>query len=57
MRVKVEWWAFYLYSLAIGYACLMVLGPLDPTLFRDAPPKIRKTARRHAYERAEVITW
>jgi hypothetical protein len=55
--MKAEWWIFYLYSLVIGYACLMVLRPLDPTLFLDGPPKIRKTARRHAYERAGVIAW
>jgi hypothetical protein len=57
MGVKTEWWVFYLYSCAIGWALPLVMGPLDPVLFLYGPSRIRRNARRHAYERAGVITW
>jgi hypothetical protein len=56
-RMKIEWWIFYIYSLVIGWALLIVMGPLDPILFLRGPRLIRRNARRHAYERAGVIAW
>jgi hypothetical protein len=56
-RMKTEWWIFYLYSLTVGWVLLIIMGPLDPILFLRGPARIKQNARRHAYERAGVITW